>query len=91
MDMIRLYCQLQDGPALCSTFLFDQLFTILAYLAYQNRFAPLGCPNKVIYDQVYSMFISLIVVIHIYSIPLINRSCKTLSESCSKNRLVHCR
>jgi hypothetical protein len=68
--MVGLNCQLQDLPALLSTFRFNQGFAIPGDHSREYSLAPFGCPDKMIYDQVYPMLIALIVEFHVDSIPI---------------------
>jgi hypothetical protein len=57
VNVIGLYCKLKNLPALFLTFLLYNFATPLGNISHKNRFAALGRPNQVIYNQMYSMFI----------------------------------
>lgn len=69
--MIGLDCQLKNVPAAFLALLFNKLATLCSNRVHQNRFTSLRCPDQMVHNQVYSVFVSLIVkcvVFHVDSI-----------------------
>ena len=52
--------ELQDLPSWFLTLTLNELSTVVRYPTLQNSFAPLGGPDEMLYNQVYPMFVSLI-------------------------------
>jgi len=60
MDMIRLDGQFKDFPPFDSAFLPDDLFAISRDIAFKDRFSPLGAPDQVVGNKMYTMLVSMI-------------------------------
>ncbi len=60
MDMIGLNRQLDDLPSLLGTFLFNQPPTVYGNRILQHSLAALGRPDKVVEDEMDSVFVALV-------------------------------
>jgi len=60
MDVIGLNRQLDHIPSLRMALLFQQLLTAFFDFANKNGFTPFGAPDEMIQDQMYTVFISLV-------------------------------
>jgi hypothetical protein len=60
MNMIGLNGKFLYLPAALFTFILYESTAIICYITNQNRLSALGCPDQMIDDQVYPVFISLI-------------------------------
>jgi hypothetical protein len=58
--MIGLNCKLQNIPAMLGAFIADEVFTVLSNSSREHGFASPWAPDEVIYDQVDTVFVSLI-------------------------------
>ena len=61
MDVIGLNSQFDDLPSLFGTCLFNQPFAVYGNRARKHGLAAFGCPDKVIDDQMHTMFVALVV------------------------------
>jgi hypothetical protein len=62
VDVVGINRELQDLPSLSLTLALNELSTVVRYPTLQNRFTPLGGPDEMIYNQVYPMFVSLVLL-----------------------------
>jgi hypothetical protein len=63
--MIGLYRQLDHGPAVLSTLLLDKGLTVAGDLPGKHGLAPLRAPDEVVDNEMYAVFVSLIVHVDI--------------------------
>lgn len=66
--MIGLDRQFNNLPAVFLALLFNQLATLISNRVHQNRFTPLRCPDQMIHNQVYPMFVSLVVIFVVFHV-----------------------
>jgi hypothetical protein len=60
VNVVRLNCQLQDGPTLLFAFLLDQSSAVVGNRADEHGLAPLGRPHPMIDNQVQPVFVALV-------------------------------